>query len=193
MRPLSARDGLLECGEAVAVDPSLQSLPGLLLCGGTPVRRTEIHGDLVIGPIGRQRTVEVHPVAVDVDIVLVRTSQPRKAVRIEGMDVQSGDIVGERRALAPSQPLDLDSRAEKSLDAVCARDSDKHGACAARADPRRIGREIEIIGSSMVEGKRFYLGSCRSRTGPDLLPGLRVIAAEWAVHRVALPWPDLGE
>ena len=99
------------------------------------------------------------------------------------MDVQSGNIVGEPRGLAPSQPLDLDSRAEESLDAVRARDSDQYGACVARADPRRIGREIEIVGSPMVEEKRLYLGSRRSDAGPELVPSLRVILATSLLQR----------
>ena len=100
------------------------------------------------------------------------------------MNVQRGDITGERRSLDPSQPLDLDSRAEEPLDPVCSRDRDEHGPCVARADPRRVGREIEIVGPAMLEGIRLYLGAGRRGGGPKLTPGLNVIAAEWAVHGV---------
>src|ERR1700683_1675336 len=158
MCPLAARDGLLKCREAVAGDPSVQSIPGVLLCCGTPVRRTEVLGNLVIDRIGRQWFVEVHPVAVDVDIVLVRTPEPRKAVRVDGVYMKSGDIVAERHAFASSQPLDRARRAEKSFDPVRARDSDQYGPRAARAAPRGVGRKIEIARSLMLEGVGLHLG-----------------------------------
>jgi hypothetical protein len=66
--------------------PGGQARTGLLLGRDRPVPRAEISCDLLIPRVLRERAVKIDPIAIEIDIVLVRAPQPGKPVRVERMD-----------------------------------------------------------------------------------------------------------
>ena len=106
MAVLAAGDGLLHGHPAMLLGVSHQRPvgPGLRLLG--PFRRADSVGEGVIGLVGRE-VVEVHPVAVQVHIVVGDAPAPGKAMGVDGVDEQDGHAgrrAGYARPCAASRP-----------------------------------------------------------------------------------------
>src|SRR5690242_5578830 len=173
--------GFHECGEAPPLDERLEShlrLPARLVC---PVIRAKCCCQFVV--VGAPRTLlrEVHPVAIQVDVLVRHAPQPRESVRIDGMHEHCRHVSGQTTRLAAFQPVDLRSRSAEPFDPMRARYRDEYFPGIPRSDPRHVGRERFASRSAYWIVVALDFGFRAAGGGQETFARSGEIRAEWAV------------
>ncbi len=158
---LAAADDGLQGALAVGGHVGVQ----LRLGGGRrPLRGHDGRGHLGVGGVGRQLTVEVVEVAVQVDVLVRGAAPPREAVGVQRVHVEQRHAGG-MRLLAEAgvgQQRALHARAAVALDAV-----------AGAADQQHCGRVGRAVAHDIHRERLAVLAQQRVRVRLHLQPGLR--------------------
>ena len=116
MAVLAADHGLEPGRHAVLAEIGEQPRIGLRQGFRGPIGGTDRLSEMVVTGVLRQCLVEIDEVTVQVDVVFVHPAQPGEAVRIDRMDQQHGDVLGQVAVESAAQAADLGGGAAEALD-----------------------------------------------------------------------------
>ena len=159
--------------------------------GRRPGRRQHERLDISVARVHRQRRTKVDEVAVQVDVVLVGAVQVRKAVRVDRVNQQQGDVrfLQSFEQVGIVQRRDLAARTAEAFGAVGARGDDQQLLCIGCAEAGHVGGELFAqCTAHVVHDERFDAGASLCCGVQELAAGFDVGSGKMSGGCGALHW-----